>query len=328
MLFGAGAAVALVLIGGCVRGGQSERAALGVPAYGPSIAGVDDGAAERADAVERRGQVGDGEVRKGSGVAGARSSLVDSEAQVVSVDMPPRSGGSGPWREGDPEDSVPEPPGAFGIVGREFDEWGGHGRKVWPAVRARVCLGARAVAGSSPRGAVLADRCGEKSREPHRVGVPPDRVPRSRGAARLALVRLLGNIIWFVFAGLWLFIGYAFAALLCFIFIITIPFGVASLRIALYGVWPFGRAVVPQASKSIGSTLGNVIWFLIAGWWLTILHIVTGVVLCLTIIGIPLGLANFKLITVGLRPFGREIVSVEEARRRGVRAAVVPTPTG
>jgi uncharacterized membrane protein YccF (DUF307 family) len=70
-----------------------------------------------------------------------------------------------------------------------------------------------------------------------------------------------------------------------------------------------------------------VIWFLIAGWWLTILHIVTGAVLCLTIIGIPLGLANFKLITVGLRPFGREIVSVEEARRRGVRAAVVPTPT-
>jgi uncharacterized membrane protein YccF (DUF307 family) len=59
-------------------------------------------------------------------------------------------------------------------------------------------------------------------------------------------VRLLGNIVWFVFAGLWLFIGYAFAALLCFIFIITIPFGVASLRIALYGVWPFGRAVVPR----------------------------------------------------------------------------------
>jgi uncharacterized membrane protein YccF (DUF307 family) len=106
------------------------------------------------------------------------------------------------------------------------------------------------------------------------------------------------------------------------------PVRVASLRIALYGVWPCGRAIVPQASKGIGSTLGNVIWFVIAGWWLTILHIATGVVLCLTIIGIPLGMANFKLITVGLRPFGREIVSVEEARRRGVRAAVVPTPTG
>jgi uncharacterized membrane protein YccF (DUF307 family) len=141
-------------------------------------------------------------------------------------------------------------------------------------------------------------------------------------------VRLLGNIIWFVFAGLWLFIGYAFAALLCFILIITIPFGVASLRIAFYGVWPFGRAVVPQPGKGIGSTLGNIIWFFIAGWWLTILHIVTGIALCLTIIGIPLGLANFKLITVGLRPFGREIVSIEEARRRGVPAAVVPTSGG
>jgi uncharacterized membrane protein YccF (DUF307 family) len=141
-------------------------------------------------------------------------------------------------------------------------------------------------------------------------------------------VRLLGNIIWFVFAGLWLFIGYAFAALLCFILIITIPFGVASLRIALYGVWPFGRAVVPQPGKGIGSTLGNIIWFFIAGWWLTILHIVTGIALCLTIIGIPLGLANFKLITVGLRPFGREIVSIEEARRRGAPAAVVPTSGG
>jgi len=132
------------------------------------------------------------------------------------------------------------------------------------------------------------------------------------------------NIIWFVFAGLWLFIGYAFAALICFVLIITIPFGVASLRIALYGVWPFGRAVVPQAGKGIGSTVGNVIWFFVAGWWLTLLHVVTGVLLCLTIIGIPLGLANFKLITVGLRPFGREIVSVEEQRRRGLPGLAVP----
>ncbi len=135
-------------------------------------------------------------------------------------------------------------------------------------------------------------------------------------------MRLLGNIIWFVFAGFWLFVGYAVAALLCFILIVTIPFGVASLRIAVYGVWPFGRAVVPQAGKGVGSTVGNVIWFFIAGWWLTIVHIVSGIALCLTIIGIPLGLANFKLITVGLRPFGREIVSTEAAQRRGHAHAV------
>lgn len=137
-------------------------------------------------------------------------------------------------------------------------------------------------------------------------------------------MRLLGNVIWFVFAGFWLFVAYAIAALLCFILIITIPFGVASLRIAFYGVWPFGRAVIPQADKGVGSTLGNIIWFLIAGWWLTLVHIVSGVLLCLTIIGIPLGLANFKLITVGLRPFGREIVSIDEARRLGY-AGGVPT---
>lgn len=83
-----------------------------------------------------------------------------------------------------------------------------------------------------------------------------------------------------------------------------------------------------SSRKGIGSTLGNLIWFLIAGWWLTILHVVTGILLCLTIIGIPLGLANFKLITVGLRPFGREIVSIDEARRRGLPAAAVPTPRG
>src|SRR5262249_5040845 len=129
-------------------------------------------------------------------------------------------------------------------------------------------------------------------------------------------VRFIGNVIWFVFAGLWEFIAYIFAAILCFILIITIPFGVAALRIAFFVVWPFGRTVVPQPDKGAGSVIGNVIWFFIAGWYLTLLHIVSGVLLCLTIIGIPLGLANFKMINVSLRPFGREIVSVEEARRR------------
>jgi uncharacterized membrane protein YccF (DUF307 family) len=135
-------------------------------------------------------------------------------------------------------------------------------------------------------------------------------------------MRLVGNILWFVFAGLWLAIGYAIAALFCFILIITIPFGVASLRIAMFTLWPFGRVVVPKPNKGAGSAIGNVIWFVIAGWWLTLVHIFTGAVLCLTIIGIPLGLANFKLINVGLRPFGREIVSVDEAKRRSGSAPV------
>jgi uncharacterized membrane protein YccF (DUF307 family) len=126
-------------------------------------------------------------------------------------------------------------------------------------------------------------------------------------------VRLLLNIIWFVLAGLWLAIGYAIAALIMFILIITIPFGIASLRIALYALWPFGRTIVRHPKHGVMSTIGNVIWFVLAGWWLAIGHLVTGVALCLTIIGIPLGLANFKLIPISLTPLGREIVDVDDA---------------
>jgi uncharacterized membrane protein YccF (DUF307 family) len=135
-------------------------------------------------------------------------------------------------------------------------------------------------------------------------------------------VRLIGNIVWFVLAGFWLFVGYAFAALLCFVLIITIPFGVASLRIGFFSVWPFGRALVPQTGKGVGSSLGNVLWFILGGWWLALMHLVTGIALCLTIIGIPFGIANFKLIGVSMRPFGREVVSADEARRRGLDGTV------
>lgn len=142
------------------------------------------------------------------------------------------------------------------------------------------------------------------------------------------VMRFVGNVIWFVFAGLWLAIAYALAALVCFILIVTIPFGVASLRIAMFILWPFGRVVVPKSDKGAGSVIGNVIWFVIAGWWLTLIHIFTGVLMCLTIVGIPLGLANFKLITVGLRPFGREIVSVDAANRRAGSAPVTVPDLG
>jgi uncharacterized membrane protein YccF (DUF307 family) len=135
-------------------------------------------------------------------------------------------------------------------------------------------------------------------------------------------MRLLLNIIWFVLAGLWLAIGYAIAALIMFILIVTIPFGIASLRIALYALWPFGRTIVRHPDHGVMSTIGNVIWFVLAGWWLAIGHLVTGVALCLTIIGIPLGLANFKLIPISLTPLGREIVDVDDARRRGLDDAV------
>jgi uncharacterized membrane protein YccF (DUF307 family) len=125
-------------------------------------------------------------------------------------------------------------------------------------------------------------------------------------------VRLLLNIIWFVFAGVWIAIGYAFAALICFVLIITIPFGIAALRIAVFALWPFGKTVVRRPDAGIASGIGNVIWFVLCGWWLALAHLITGTLLCLTIIGIPLGLANYKLIPVSLLPLGREIVSVDQ----------------
>ena len=139
-------------------------------------------------------------------------------------------------------------------------------------------------------------------------------------------MRVILNLIWLVLAGLWMAIGYAIAALICFILIITIPFGIASLRIALYALWPFGRTVVRRHDAGAGSALGNVIWVVLCGWWLALGHIVSGVALCLTIIGIPLGLANFKLIPISLLPLGREILTNEEAARRNLAAEVAIGP--
>jgi uncharacterized membrane protein YccF (DUF307 family) len=131
-------------------------------------------------------------------------------------------------------------------------------------------------------------------------------------------VRVLLNIIWFVLAGLWMAIGYALAALICFILIITIPLGIASLRIAGFALWPFGRTAVKRSDAGAASVIGNVIWLLLCGWWLALANLICGVLLCITIIGIPLGLGSFKLIPISLLPMGREILSVDEARARGV----------
>jgi uncharacterized membrane protein YccF (DUF307 family) len=135
-------------------------------------------------------------------------------------------------------------------------------------------------------------------------------------------MRLLLNLIWLVFGGLWLALGYAIVALVMFILIITIPFGIAAARIALFCLWPFGRTLVRRPDAGTGSLIGNVIWIILAGWWLALGHLVTGVLMCVTIIGIPLGLANFKLIPVSLTPFGREIIDIEQARRLGYASTV------
>ena len=124
-------------------------------------------------------------------------------------------------------------------------------------------------------------------------------------------MRTLLNIIWFVFGGLWLALAYALVGLLFFILIVTIPLGVASFRMARYALWPFGRAVVPMADAGTGSVLLNVVWIVLAGWWLALGHVTTAVAQAITIIGIPLAIATLKMIPISLVPFGKEIVRTE-----------------
>src|SRR3569833_3273055 len=126
-------------------------------------------------------------------------------------------------------------------------------------------------------------------------------------------MRLILNIIWLVFGGLWLALGYLLAALICFVLIITIPFGFAALRIASYALWPFGRTFVVLSGSWSGALIGNVIWVVLFGFWLVIGHVITAVAMAVTIIGIPLALANLKLIPVSLFPLGKEIVPVGSA---------------
>jgi len=126
-----------------------------------------------------------------------------------------------------------------------------------------------------------------------------------------AVLRVILNVIWLVFEGLWMAIAYVLAGLVAFILIITIPFGIAAFRIAGYVLWPFGRTVERHPRAGVASVIGNVLWIILFGWWLALGHLIGGILLCLTIIGIPLGLASFKIIPVTLVPLGVRIVPVD-----------------
>ena len=121
-------------------------------------------------------------------------------------------------------------------------------------------------------------------------------------------MRTVLNIIWVIFGGIELALGYVLAGIVACIFIVTIPAGVASFRMAHYALWPFGRTVVERPDAGAMSAFSNVIWFLIAGWWLALGHIVTALAQGITIVGIPLMIANLKMIPVACFPFGKEIV--------------------
>ena len=136
-------------------------------------------------------------------------------------------------------------------------------------------------------------------------------------------MRTLLNLLWLVLAGFWMFLGYVFAGAVMFITIIGIPFGVQSFQLAGYALWPFGRAVIRNPTRDLAlSTAANVVWFILAGWWLALGHLLPGVLLFITIIGIPLGIASFKMAGLAVFPFGKTIVRAKDLRD-GTQAVVV-----
>jgi uncharacterized membrane protein YccF (DUF307 family) len=130
-------------------------------------------------------------------------------------------------------------------------------------------------------------------------------------------VRALLNIIWLVLCGWWMALLYAIAGAVMCVLIITIPFGLQAFKLAGFMLWPFGRTVVRRTGAGAPSIVGNVLWVVLVGWELAIGHLVSAFLLGITIIGIPLALANLKLIPISLFPFGRRVVSRDEAAATG-----------
>ncbi len=130
-------------------------------------------------------------------------------------------------------------------------------------------------------------------------------------------MRTLLNIIWFVLCGWWMSLLYVLAGIVMCVLIITIPFGLQAFKLAGFMLWPFGRTIVRRPDAGAPSVIGNVIWLVLVGWELAIGHLVSAVALAITIIGIPLALANLKLIPISLLPFGRTVVPASQARADG-----------
>jgi uncharacterized membrane protein YccF (DUF307 family) len=138
------------------------------------------------------------------------------------------------------------------------------------------------------------------------------------------VLRTIGNIIWLVIAGWAIALGFAIAGVIMFIFIITIPWGIASFRLANYALWPFGRTSVPNPDAGVASLIGNILWMIFGGIWIALGLIAYGVGLCLTIIGIPWGIAAFKMVPLALTPLGQTIVRSSDVYAPSTPAPVYP----
>jgi uncharacterized membrane protein YccF (DUF307 family) len=123
-------------------------------------------------------------------------------------------------------------------------------------------------------------------------------------------MNFLGNLIWLIFGGIVIAIEYFIGSIILMITIVGIPFGLQTLKMASMSIWPFGRdTVVHERASGCLHIIMNIIWLLTGGIWIAITHAVFGLILCITIIGIPFGLQHFKLTAIALSPFGRDIVS-------------------
>jgi len=140
-------------------------------------------------------------------------------------------------------------------------------------------------------------------------------------------VRVIGNLLWLVLSGIEMAFAYVVAGLLSIVLIVTIPLTAPAFRLAGYALWPFGRVVVRRPGAGAGSAIGNVVWFLVAGWWLALLHLVFALLLALTIIGIPFAVVHVKLAGLALTPYGKDVVEAHTARADHVVVAA-PAPLG
>lgn len=135
-------------------------------------------------------------------------------------------------------------------------------------------------------------------------------------------MRTIGNVLWLLLAGWWLALLYVVAGVIACILIITIPFGIASFRLASFVLWPFGRRSVFRRDAGALALVGNIVWILLLGWELAVAHLVAGLLLCVTVVGIPFGIACWKMVPLALLPLGREIVPVRDG------AATLAAPVG
>lgn len=141
----------------------------------------------------------------------------------------------------------------------------------------------------------------------------------------MPLLRLILNLLWIVTGGLWMAAAWMLAALLMALTILGLPWTRAAFNIALYAFLPFGHRAVSRADytgeKDLGTgpvgALGNLVWLVVAGWWLALAHVVTALGLAVTIIGLPFAWAHLKLAGIALWPIGKTIVPIEELERRG-----------